>query len=68
MLLAQLTRPENKSDTSPFIKNILPSFMEEICSLGNMGVAGLFALIDHAGPSIPDSGKQYATDHPQSYG
>ncbi|KAG8967984.1 hypothetical protein FRC05_001694 [Tulasnella sp. 425] len=48
MLLAQLTRPENKSDTSPFIKNILPSFMEEICSLGNMGVGGLFSLVDHA--------------------
>ncbi|KIO29815.1 hypothetical protein M407DRAFT_21066 [Tulasnella calospora MUT 4182] len=47
MLLAQLARPENEDDTSPFIKNVLPSIMEDICTLGNMGVGGLFCLIDH---------------------
>ncbi|KAG9019931.1 hypothetical protein FS837_008754, partial [Tulasnella sp. UAMH 9824] len=47
MLLTQLARPENENDTSPFVKNVLPFIMEEICSLGNMGVGGLFCLIDH---------------------
>lgn len=62
MLLAQLARPENEDNTSPFVKNVLPFIMEEICSLGNMGVGGLFCLIDHESMGIRQLEKDVANE------
>ncbi|KAG9018130.1 hypothetical protein FRB90_012151 [Tulasnella sp. 427] len=65
MLLAQLNRMENQEDTSPFVKNLLPSIMEEICSLGNMGISGLLSIVER--DAIDDTDGFESEDEYESY-
>lgn len=49
MFLAQLARRENEDNSCSFVKDMLPPMLDEICSLPNISVHGLFSMIDNDG-------------------
>ncbi|KAG9036435.1 hypothetical protein FRB95_008976 [Tulasnella sp. JGI-2019a] len=55
MILANLVKPENESDTSHFARKLLPSFFKDIMEMNRKRASILFKILDpHSGHRRPD--------------